>query len=192
MPTRASRCPGLPARGRCHPARKTRRPPFSPMTPSCARTAACSSAPRHPSCTPGHHYLLGLGPEEYSYEACSQDAETVSSGKGPDLELRLLEYCAARIRMDVEKELNVAQIGCCPVMNARNLLPAFLLLCHVTNRDAPSNAAVPSPRNESNVRRTMNARAREVFRRAGSSAAWFALQVFSVWTEPAGWGRRPS
>ena len=34
------------------------------------------------------------------------------------------EYCASRTRLEVEKEVNAAQIGCCRVMNAMDMLQA--------------------------------------------------------------------
>jgi crotonobetainyl-CoA:carnitine CoA-transferase CaiB-like acyl-CoA transferase len=56
--------------------------------------------------------FLGLDPDEYNYEACSRDAAAVNSEKGRELDRRLREYCAARTRIEVETELNNAQIGC--------------------------------------------------------------------------------
>lgn len=66
--------------------------------------------------------FLGLDPEEYSYDACSKDAAAVSSEKGLALDKKLREYCASRTRLEVEKEVNAAQIGCCRVMNAMDML----------------------------------------------------------------------
>lgn len=66
--------------------------------------------------------FLGLDPEEFSYDNCSKDAAAVSSAKGLELDRKLREYCATRSRMEVEKELNASQIGCCRVMNAEDML----------------------------------------------------------------------
>ncbi|MCX5828212.1 MAG: CoA transferase [Deltaproteobacteria bacterium] len=66
--------------------------------------------------------FLGLDPVEYSYEACSQDAAAVNSEKGLELDRKLREYCTSRPRMEVEKAINAAQIGCCRVMNAMDML----------------------------------------------------------------------
>ena len=38
--------------------------------------------------------LLGLDPDEYSYEACSKDAAAVNSDKGREVDQRLREFCA--------------------------------------------------------------------------------------------------
>jgi crotonobetainyl-CoA:carnitine CoA-transferase CaiB-like acyl-CoA transferase len=66
--------------------------------------------------------FLGLDPVEYSYEECSQDANAVNSEKGKELDKKLREYCANRPRLEVEKEFNAAQIGCCRIMNAMDML----------------------------------------------------------------------
>jgi crotonobetainyl-CoA:carnitine CoA-transferase CaiB-like acyl-CoA transferase len=73
--------------------------------------------------------FLGLDPEEYSYENCSIDESAVKSEKGLDLDRKLREYCRTRTRMEVEEAFNNAQIGCCRVMNARDMLdePHFRL-----------------------------------------------------------------
>jgi len=63
--------------------------------------------------------FLGLDPEEYSYDACSRDAAAVNSEKGKELDRRLREYCAARTALEVETELNKAQIGCVRIIGAR-------------------------------------------------------------------------
>jgi crotonobetainyl-CoA:carnitine CoA-transferase CaiB-like acyl-CoA transferase len=64
--------------------------------------------------------FLGLDPAEYSYEACSKDAKAVNSDKGRELDRRLREYCATRTRLEVETELNAAQIGCARVFSTRD------------------------------------------------------------------------
>jgi crotonobetainyl-CoA:carnitine CoA-transferase CaiB-like acyl-CoA transferase len=66
--------------------------------------------------------FLKLNPEEFSYDNCSKDAAAVSSPKGLELDRKLREYCASRTRMEVEQELNAAQIGCCRIMNASDML----------------------------------------------------------------------
>lgn len=66
--------------------------------------------------------FLGLDPEEFSYEACSIDAAAVNSEKGMELDRKLREYCASRTRLEVEREVNAAQVGCCRVMNAMDML----------------------------------------------------------------------
>jgi crotonobetainyl-CoA:carnitine CoA-transferase CaiB-like acyl-CoA transferase len=66
--------------------------------------------------------FLKLDPEEFSYDNCSKDAAAVSSPKGLELDRKMREYCANRTRMEVERELNAAQIGCCRVMNASDML----------------------------------------------------------------------
>jgi crotonobetainyl-CoA:carnitine CoA-transferase CaiB-like acyl-CoA transferase len=64
--------------------------------------------------------FLGLDPAEYSYEACSKDAAAVNSEKGRELDRRLREFCATRTRLEVETELNAAQIGCARVFSVRD------------------------------------------------------------------------
>jgi crotonobetainyl-CoA:carnitine CoA-transferase CaiB-like acyl-CoA transferase len=64
--------------------------------------------------------FLGLDPDEYSYDACSKDAEAVNSGKGQELDRRLREYCASRTCLEVETALNDAKIGCARVFNTRD------------------------------------------------------------------------
>jgi crotonobetainyl-CoA:carnitine CoA-transferase CaiB-like acyl-CoA transferase len=66
--------------------------------------------------------FLGLDPKEFSYEACSKDAAAVNSEKGLELDRRLREYCATRTRLEVEREINAAQIGCSRIMNAMDML----------------------------------------------------------------------
>ncbi|MBN2515572.1 MAG: CoA transferase [Deltaproteobacteria bacterium] len=66
--------------------------------------------------------FLGLDPEEYSYENCSLDEAAVYSEKGLELDAKLREYCKNRTKMEVEKAFNAAQIGCCRVMNAEDML----------------------------------------------------------------------
>jgi crotonobetainyl-CoA:carnitine CoA-transferase CaiB-like acyl-CoA transferase len=66
--------------------------------------------------------FLKLDPEEFSYDNCSKDAAAVSSPKGLELDRKLREYCASRTRVEVEKALNAAQIGCCRIMNANDML----------------------------------------------------------------------
>jgi crotonobetainyl-CoA:carnitine CoA-transferase CaiB-like acyl-CoA transferase len=64
--------------------------------------------------------FLGLDPVEYSYEACSRDAEAVNSAKGRELDHRLRAYCAIRTTREVETELNTAKIGCARVFSTRD------------------------------------------------------------------------
>jgi crotonobetainyl-CoA:carnitine CoA-transferase CaiB-like acyl-CoA transferase len=64
--------------------------------------------------------ILGLDPDEYNYEACSRDAAAVNSEKGGELDRRPREYCAARTRIEVETELNNAQIGCARIFDLRD------------------------------------------------------------------------
>jgi len=66
--------------------------------------------------------FLGLDPVEFSYDNCSKDEKAVSSPKGLELDAKLREYCKTRTRLEVEKALNAAQIGCCRVMNAKDML----------------------------------------------------------------------
>jgi crotonobetainyl-CoA:carnitine CoA-transferase CaiB-like acyl-CoA transferase len=63
--------------------------------------------------------FLGLDPKEYSYDACSKDAAAVNSEKGKELDRRLREYCASRNALEVEIELNKAQIGCSRIFGAK-------------------------------------------------------------------------
>jgi crotonobetainyl-CoA:carnitine CoA-transferase CaiB-like acyl-CoA transferase len=63
--------------------------------------------------------FLGLDPVDYSYDACSRDATAVSSGKGKELDRLLRDYCANRTCLEVETELNNAQIGCSRVFDAK-------------------------------------------------------------------------
>jgi len=64
--------------------------------------------------------FLGLDPAEYSYDECSKDAAAVNSEKGRELDRRLREYCASHTALDVETEMNKAQIGCARVYNVRD------------------------------------------------------------------------
>jgi crotonobetainyl-CoA:carnitine CoA-transferase CaiB-like acyl-CoA transferase len=64
--------------------------------------------------------FLGLDPAEYSYEACSRDATAVNSEKGKELDRLLRNYCANRTSLEVETELNNAQIGCSRVFGAKD------------------------------------------------------------------------
>jgi len=64
--------------------------------------------------------FLGLSLEEYSYEACSKDYDAVSSEKGKALDKKLREYCSSHTRMEVEKALNEARIGCVRVFDAKD------------------------------------------------------------------------
>jgi len=64
--------------------------------------------------------FLGLDPETYSYNACSKDEAAVNSEKGRELDRALREYCAGRTRMEVETQLNQAQIGCTRVFSAKD------------------------------------------------------------------------
>jgi crotonobetainyl-CoA:carnitine CoA-transferase CaiB-like acyl-CoA transferase len=64
--------------------------------------------------------FLGLDPAEYSYDECSKDAAAVASEKGRELDRRLREYCASHTALDVETEMNKAQIGCARVYNVRD------------------------------------------------------------------------
>jgi len=64
--------------------------------------------------------FLGLDSDEYNYEACSRDAAAVNSEKGRELDRRLREYCAARTRLEVETELNNAQIGCARIFDMKD------------------------------------------------------------------------
>ncbi len=57
-------------------------------------------------------HFLGLDAAEYSYEACSRDAQAVNSPKGKELDRRLRAYCAQHTCLEVETALNKAQIGC--------------------------------------------------------------------------------
>src|SRR5208337_1213019 len=63
--------------------------------------------------------FLGLDPGEYSYDACSRDAAAVNSEKGKELDRLLRDYCANRTCLEVETELNNAQIGCSRVFDAK-------------------------------------------------------------------------
>ncbi|HJQ60950.1 MAG TPA: CoA transferase [Vineibacter sp.] len=64
--------------------------------------------------------FLGLDPVAYSYDECSKDAAAVNSEKGRELDRRMREYCAARTALEVETEVNRAQIGCARVFNVRD------------------------------------------------------------------------
>jgi len=64
--------------------------------------------------------FLGLDPQEYSYDECSKDVAAVNSEKGRELDRRLREYCATRSGVEVEKELNAAQIGCARVFSTQD------------------------------------------------------------------------
>jgi len=64
--------------------------------------------------------LLGLDPDEYSYEACSQGPTAVESEKGQEVDRRLREYCAERTALEVETVLNKAQIGCSRVFGVED------------------------------------------------------------------------
>jgi crotonobetainyl-CoA:carnitine CoA-transferase CaiB-like acyl-CoA transferase len=64
--------------------------------------------------------FLGLDPEVYNFDACSRDAAAVNSEKGREVDRRLREYCAARPRLEVETELNKAQIGCARIFNTQD------------------------------------------------------------------------
>jgi crotonobetainyl-CoA:carnitine CoA-transferase CaiB-like acyl-CoA transferase len=64
--------------------------------------------------------FLGLDPVEYSFDECSKDVAAVNSEKGQEFDRRLREYCAARTAIEVETELNEAQIGCARVFNVRD------------------------------------------------------------------------
>jgi crotonobetainyl-CoA:carnitine CoA-transferase CaiB-like acyl-CoA transferase len=64
--------------------------------------------------------FLGLDPDEYSFDACSRDADAVNSEKGRELDRRLREYCASRTCVEVERALNAAKIGCARVFNTRD------------------------------------------------------------------------
>ncbi|MGA2027441.1 MAG: CoA transferase [Syntrophobacteraceae bacterium] len=64
--------------------------------------------------------FLGLDPEDYSYEACSRDANAVSSEKGKELDRLLRDYCANHTCLEAETELNNAQIGCSRVFGAKD------------------------------------------------------------------------
>ena len=64
--------------------------------------------------------FLGLSLEEYSYEACSKDYDAVSSEKGKALDKKLREFCQSHTRMEVEKALNEARIGCVRVFDAKD------------------------------------------------------------------------
>jgi crotonobetainyl-CoA:carnitine CoA-transferase CaiB-like acyl-CoA transferase len=56
--------------------------------------------------------FLGLDPDEYSFDACSRDADAVNSPKGQELDQRLRAYCAQHTCLEVETALNEARIGC--------------------------------------------------------------------------------
>jgi len=64
--------------------------------------------------------FLGLDVEKYSYEACSRDETAVCSERGQELDRALREYCAGRTCIEVETELNQAQIGCTRVFSAKD------------------------------------------------------------------------
>jgi crotonobetainyl-CoA:carnitine CoA-transferase CaiB-like acyl-CoA transferase len=64
--------------------------------------------------------LLGLDPDEYSYDACSQGPTAVESEKGQEVDRRLREYCAERTALEVETALNKAQIGCSRVFGVED------------------------------------------------------------------------
>lgn len=66
--------------------------------------------------------VLGLDPKEFSYENCSADEKAVNSEKGLELDRRLREFCGQHTRLEVETIFNDAQIGCCRVMNAKDML----------------------------------------------------------------------
>lgn len=66
--------------------------------------------------------FLGLDPDKYSYENCSLDEAAVASEEGLEVDARLREYCSNHTRWEVEEALNKAQIGCCRVMNAEDML----------------------------------------------------------------------
>lgn len=89
--------------------------------------------------------FLGLDPEEYSYDECSKDADAVNSEKGLELDRKLREYCSSRTRLEVERELNAAQIGCSRIMNAMDMLREehFLLReSHVPVTDRQSGVPI--------------------------------------------------
>ena len=64
--------------------------------------------------------LLGLDPEEFSFDACSRDAAAVNSAKGLEFNQILREYCAGRKALEVETVLNNAQIGCSRVFGVQD------------------------------------------------------------------------
>lgn len=64
--------------------------------------------------------LLGLDPEEFSFDACSRDAAAVNSAKGLEFDRILREYCAGRKALEVETVLNNAQIGCSRVFGVQD------------------------------------------------------------------------
>src|SRR6267378_26268 len=64
--------------------------------------------------------LLGLDPDEFSYDACSQGPTAVESEKGQEVDRRLRKYCAERTALEVETALNKAQIGCSRVFGVED------------------------------------------------------------------------
>jgi len=64
--------------------------------------------------------FLGLDPEKYCFETCSRDEAAVNSEAGRELDRALREYCAANTCLEVETQLNKAQIGCVKVFSAED------------------------------------------------------------------------
>jgi crotonobetainyl-CoA:carnitine CoA-transferase CaiB-like acyl-CoA transferase len=64
--------------------------------------------------------VVGLDPEQYTYEACSKDATAVNSDQGREVDQRLRGFCASRTALDVETTLNKARIGCSRVFGVKD------------------------------------------------------------------------
>ncbi len=80
--------------------------------------------------------LLGLEPEEFSFDACSRDAAAVNSAKGLEFDRMLRKYCAARTAPEVDTVLNNAQIGCSA---RRRRLATRLRTAACSRRELPSD-----------------------------------------------------
>ena len=64
--------------------------------------------------------LLGLDPDEFTFDSCSRDATAVNSPTGLKFDRLLRDYCADRHALDVETALNNAQIGCSRVFGVQD------------------------------------------------------------------------
>jgi crotonobetainyl-CoA:carnitine CoA-transferase CaiB-like acyl-CoA transferase len=64
--------------------------------------------------------FLGLDPAEYNFETVSKDAAAVHSEAGREFDRRLRDYCELRPALEVETELNKAQVGCARIFNMRD------------------------------------------------------------------------
>ena len=70
--------------------------------------------------TPGCRNSSGSTRSNTATTPARRDAAAVNSEKGRELDRRLREYCAARTALEVETELNNAQIGCARVFNMQD------------------------------------------------------------------------